>query len=51
MNNSLSSVVIAVDMATLLEIARKNQKNNLIKKRMTNAHKFRKKASPNKIIE
>ena len=49
MNNSLSSVVIAMDMATLLEIVRKNQKKKLKKRRFINGRKFRKKALPNKI--
>ena len=49
MNSSLSSVVIAMDMATLLEIVRKNQKKKLKKRRLINGHKFRKQALPNRI--
>ena len=49
MNSSLSSVVIAMDMATLLEIVRKNQKKKLKKRRLINGHKFRKQELPNRI--
>ena len=41
-DNSLSSVIISMDMAIFLTIARKNQKHNWKMRRLTNGLKFRK---------
>ena len=50
-NNSHSTAAISMDMATLLEIARKKQKKKLKKRRFLNGFMFRKQALPNNILE